>query len=228
MRKVPLVEKEFYHIYNRGVDKRDILLDKYDLDRFLKGMEEFNVIKPIGSIYENRVRNHGRQASTVAQAQKQDTPLVNFIAYGVNRNHFHFILEQVAERGIEKFMHRLGTGHSKYFNTRHKRSGALFQGKFKAKLINSNEYLLHLSVYVNLNDRVHSRGRLASTLSRTSWDEYIKDDCVDDFCKKDIILGQFKNKKGYRKFAESSLDDIIERKILLEEEMEDPDTENTA
>ena len=227
MRKVPLVEKEFYHIYNRGVDRRDILLDRYDLDRFLKGMIEFNVIKPIGSIYENRERNRGRQASTVAQDQEQEKPLVNFIAYGVNRNHFHFILEQVAERGIEKFMHRLGTGHSKYFNTKHKRSGALFQGKFKAKLIDSNEYLLHLSAYVNLNDRAHSRGRLASTLNITSWDEYITDDYINGLCKKEIILGQFTNRKEYRKFAESTFEDIIERKILLEE-LEDPDIDNSA
>ena len=214
MRKVSLVEKEFYHIYNRGVDKRDIFLDVDDLNRFLKSMREFNVINPIGSIYENRdrKRTHERQAFMT-----REKPLVNFIVYGINRNHFHFILEQVAERGIEKFMHRLGTGHSKYFNTRHKRSGALFQGKFKAKLIDSNEYLLHLSVYINLNDKTHSRGRQASTLSRTSWDEYTKDDFVDNLCKKKIVLGQFKNRKGYQKFAESSLKSIIERKILLEE-----------
>src|SRR3989344_6947641 len=214
MRKVSLVEKEFYHIYNRGVDKRDIFLDVDDLNRFLKSMREFNVINPIGSIYENRdrKRTHERQAFMT-----REKPLVNFIVYGINRNHFHFILEQVAERGIEKFMHRLGTGHSKYFNTRHKRSGALFQGKFKAKLIDSNEYLLHLSAYINLNDKVHSRGRQASTMSRTSWDEYINPNFVDSFCKKEIILGQFKNRKEYKKFAEESLESIIERKVLLDE-----------
>lgn len=211
MRNVPLVEKEFYHIYNRGVDKRNILIDIDDLNRFLKGMVEFNVIKPIGSIYENRKRKRGRQASTIQK------PLVNFIAYAINQNHFHFILEQIAERGIEKFMHRLGTGHSKYFNSKHKRSGALFQGKFKAKLIDSNEYLLHLSAYINLNDKAHNRGRQASTLGKTSWNEYVKENYTDSLCKKEMILGQFKNRRKYQEFAESSLKSIVEKKILFEE-----------
>ena len=211
MRDIPFVEKEFYHIYNRGVDKRNIILDFNDLDRFIKSMREFNTIKPIGSIYENRERKRGRRASTI-----QEKPLVNFIVYGINQNHFHFMLEQVAERGIEKFMHRFGTGFSKYFNARYKRSGALFQGKFKAKLVDSNEYLLHLSVYINLNDRAHDRGRRASTLAKTSWLEYMGK-VAERICDKSIILGQFKNIEGYRKFAESSLQSIIERKILLDE-----------
>src|SRR3989344_8955788 len=101
MRDVVFAEKEFYHIYNRGVDGRKIVLDINDLGRFMKSMREFNTIKPIGSIYENRERKRGRRASTITEK-----PLVNLIVYAINPNHFHFILEQVAERGIEKFMHR--------------------------------------------------------------------------------------------------------------------------
>lgn len=221
MRNIPLVEKEFYHIYNRGVDKRNMILDIHDLDRFIKSMVEFNTVKPIGSIYENRKRKRGRKASTIPEK-----PLVNLIAYGINQNHFHFILEQVAERGIEKFMHRFGTGFSKYFNTKYKRSGSLFQGKFKAKLVDSNEYLLHLSAYVNLNHLAHGRGHHMSTLSRTSWNEYIKDTHSDGLCKKDIVLGQFKSREKYKQFAEESLVSIIERKILLDE-LEENGTELT-
>lgn len=77
--------------------------------------------------------------------------MVKFIAYCINPNHYHFILQQVSEKGIEKFMQRLGMGYAKYFNNRRKRSGTLFQGKFKARHIDSNEYLLHVSSYVNLN-----------------------------------------------------------------------------
>ena len=136
MRDIPFVEKEYYHIYNRGVDGRKILLEHKDLERFIKSMREFNTIKPIGSIYENRERKRGSRASTT-----EGKPLVKFTVYGINPNHFHFMLEQVSEKGIEKFMHRLGTGFSKYFNAKYKRSGSLFQGKFKAKLIDTNEYL---------------------------------------------------------------------------------------
>lgn len=210
MRKIPFVGNEYYHIYNRGVDKRDMLLDSYDLDRFMKSMREFNVVRPIGSIYENRDRKRESKASIIQEV----SPLVKFVVYGINPNHFHFILEQTEERGIEKFMHRLGTGFSKYFNAKYQRSGSLFQGKFKAIHIDSNEYLLHLSAYINLNDRAHNRGSKASMLCKTSWDEYLGKGS-DELCDKNIILGQFKNASGYRKFAEESLEGIIQRKIML-------------
>ena len=53
MRKTPFVNKEYYHVFNRGVDKRKVFLDDNDLNRFLQSMDEFNSVAPIGSIYEN-------------------------------------------------------------------------------------------------------------------------------------------------------------------------------
>jgi len=55
-------------------------------------------------------------------------------------------------------MKRVSGGYSYYFNKRHQRSGTLFQGPFKAKHINDNNYLLHLSGYINLNNKVHGLG----------------------------------------------------------------------
>src|SRR3989338_5362626 len=173
MRKIQLANGENYHVYNRGVDKRRLFLEKEDLELFFQSMGEFNSTEPIGSIYEN----------TFAEKKLRGTPLVNFIAYCVNPNHFHFILRQIADRGIEKFMHRLGTGYTMYFNNKNKRSGSLFQGKFKAVHVDSNEYII-------------KKG---------------------GFCKKSIILNQFKNVSEYKKYAESSLEDILERKQLYKE-----------
>src|SRR3989338_2208696 len=142
IRKVAFVENEFYHIYNRGVDKRPIFSDKHNSERFFQSMHAFNTINPIGSIFEKSFNKKKKG--------KSDPPLVQFIAYSLNPNHFHFILTQLEERGIEKFMHRLGTGYTMYFNEKRGRSGSLFQGRFKANHINSNEYLLYASAYVNL------------------------------------------------------------------------------
>ena len=204
MRKTAFVENEFYHIYNRGVDKRSIFSDKNDLERFFQSMQEFNVIEPIGSIYENSFNKE--------KIGQKTHPLVKFIAYCLNPNHFHFILTQVEDRGIEKFMHKLGTGYTKYFNEKNSRSGALFQGRFKANHINSNEYLLHASVYVNLNYKVH-RLQKSKNIYRSSWDEYLNSD-LGGICSKEMILGQFKSEKRYVDFAESSLISILERKDL--------------
>lgn len=210
MRKVKFVNEEYYHIYNRGVDKRTIFESKEDLDRFFQSMDEFNVIEPIGSIYANTLRKNKFRHSV-----SKDEELVNFICYCLNPNHYHFLLKQLVDKGIEKFMHKLGMGYAKNFNSKYKRSGSLFQGKFKAVHIESNEYLLHLSAYVNLNYKVHNLNKFrhsVSKLYRSSWGEYIKDE--KGFCKKDIILDQFENTAEYEKFAENSLKNIKERKEI--------------
>jgi len=193
-----------YHIYNRGVDKRAIFLDKFDYERFLQGMREFNSVDPIGSIYENSFLKD--------KPKRKEKPLVSFVAYCINPNHFHFILEQVSPKGIEKFMQRLGMGYAKYFNNKNKRSGTLFQGKFKAKHIDSNEYLLHLSVYVNLNFKVH---KLGHSVSKSSWGKYKNGKFENNVSINDrAVLDQFDNFDDYKKFAESSLTDILERKEM--------------
>ena len=204
-RKIQFVNDEFYHVYNRGVDKRDIFLDKYDLDRFIKSMLLFNNINPIGSIYEKTFG--GRTPKLESEAK-----LVDIVAFCLNPNHYHFILMQATDGGISEFMKRLNGGYTSYFNEKNNRSGALFQGKFKAIHIDSNEYLLHLSAYVNLNNSVHKfGGPTPKFVVASSWKEYI-DDSVEGFCKKGIILNQFKDKNEYALFAKSSLELILEKK----------------
>lgn len=208
MRKIQFVNGEYYHIYNRGVDERVVFNNNDNFGRFFKSMEEFNVVEPIGSIYE-RSFLRSKLGSLASKSRK----LVKFICYCINPNHYHFLVQQVSDDGIKKFMHRIGTGYTKYFNEKYNRTGSLFQGNYKAIHINSNEYLLHLSAYINLNNKVHSRqlGSLASKLvSKSSWEEYVNN--INGICDKEIILSQFNNGSEYRKFAEDALELIKERK----------------
>ena len=211
MRNIRIVTGEHYHVFNRGVDKRDIFVDADDLNRLFQSMLEFNTVEPIGSIYENSFRKKTLGNSV----SKREERLVDFIAYCLNQNHYHFILRQIRDNGVEKFMHRLGLGYTKFFNNKHDRTGVLFQGKYKAVHVDSNEYLLHLSVYVNLNNRVHRSG---NRITRSSWNEYVRD--TAGICKKEIILDQFPNIGAFQKFTEGSLEGIRGRKemekLLLE------------
>src|SRR3989344_3570213 len=183
MRKVKLENGEMYHIYNRGVDKRKIFSTQKDLDRFFESMKIFNCIEPVGSLHEQSF-----------QKDKIKKPLVKFIAYNLLSNHFHFILEQVAEGGISEFMKRLLGGYTWYFNKKNKRSGSLFEGTFKSKYIDSDGYLLHSSVYVNLNDKI-PLGGLTAKLGKSSWNEYVDIDLckpADKICLgKDEVFKQF-------------------------------------
>lgn len=202
MRKTVFFDGEYYHIFNRGVDKRQIFLEQNDIDRFFQSMREFNVLEPIGSIYENSFKNPLGGSTSKSDVLGEENKLVEFVAYCLNPNHYHFILKQSADRGIEKFMQRLGTGYTMFFNEKYDRSGALFQGKFKAVHIDSNEQLLYTSAYVNLNDRVH---QLGGSTSKSSWGEYNKRETENNFCMTDIILSQFGDKNEYIDFAEEAL-----------------------
>lgn len=115
MRKVTFADGEFYHVYNQGVDGRNITLDPLDSMRFIQSLQEFNVEKPIGSIYEN----------SFAEKDKKQKPLVRIIVHCLNPNHFHLIVEQVMDGGISKFFQRVLSGYTKYFNELHERRGAL-------------------------------------------------------------------------------------------------------
>jgi len=219
MRKVPFIKNEYYHIYNRGVDKRLLFNDEYDFARFLECMDEFNVVEPIGSIYS-------LQYKTSADKKMKSDKLVEFVCYCVNPNHYHFLLREISEGGISEFMKRLNGGYTRYFNDRHNRTGSLFQGVFKSKHVGTNEYLLHGSCYINLNDKVHKIRDEAHKFVKSSWDEYTSSNSKEGFCNKDIILGQFKHIDEYKKFAESSLEGILEKRKSLGMEEEENEFKN--
>ena len=107
-------------------------------------------------------------------------------------------------------MKRLQGGYTWYFNKKYKRSGSLLQGTFKSKHVDSNEYLLYVSAYVNLNDQL---GGLTAKLGKSSWSEFVDFNKQLNVCeKKDIILGQFNSKNEYIKFAFSVLESVKNNK----------------
>jgi REP element-mobilizing transposase RayT len=169
MRKHPLVTDEYYHIYNRGVDKRDIFMSKKDLNRFILSIKQFNKLYPVGSIRDN-TRN--KLSSNYLKKQKGEAPLVSIVCYCFNPNHFHFILKQEVDGGISEFLQRLLGGYSRYFNRVHQRNGALFQGKFKSRLIDNEQYFLKIFPYVNINHMIHNIPQEKQCLISSSDNEY--------------------------------------------------------
>ncbi len=151
MRKQPIITSEYYHIYNRGVEKRNIFNSKKDLDRFIESILEFNQTEIIGSIRDVR------KNKTVPKALSRETkkPLVAFVVCCLNPNHFHFVLKQLVDGGIAKFMQKLQAGYTYYFNVKYSRTGSLFQGTFKSQLMSSENYFNKILGYVNKNYQVH-------------------------------------------------------------------------
>lgn len=142
LRKTAFVPREYYHIYNRGNSKQKIFHDAEDYFRFIKllflsnGYENFK-IQFIGkkNIYEE---NRGRQ-------------LISIGAWVLMPNHFHILIIQTEEGSISKFMQKLTTAYSMYYNKKYERTGSLFEGKFKAEHIKDDRYLKYLFSYIHLN-----------------------------------------------------------------------------
>src|SRR3989344_2398621 len=132
---------------------------------------------------------------------------------------FYHIYNRGTEKSIifpgtddfDRFLKRMG-GYTRYINIKYKMNGVLFQGKFKSKHINSNNYLLHLSAYVNLNNLVH---KLKNREYRSSCEEYIRGE--KGICSKYIILEQFKSTSEYKEFAGGALQNILEKKEMDKE-----------
>jgi putative transposase len=144
IRPVPLVPTEFFHIYNRGTDKRTIYSDDADRRRFLELLYLCNSNLPIN------VRDVRKVQTSVYDFERGDK-LVSIGAYCLMPNHFHILITSQIEGGITTFMSKVSTGYSMYFNKRYARTGALFQGKFKSQHADSDEYLKYLYAYIHLN-----------------------------------------------------------------------------
>lgn len=197
MRKETFENGAYYHICNRGVDGRNIVTSARDADRFVQCLDVFNDVELTGSLY---------LLSFKVDKPKRKKKLVDIIAYCINPNHFHLVVCQLVDNGISKFIKRLAGGYSWYFNKKHGRKGALFQGPFKAKLVDENNYLLHVTTYVNLNNKVHGLSDQVASFVRSSWPQY--QGLATGFCNPKIILSQFGNHKEYVTYANETLPDM--------------------
>jgi len=145
-RSVVFAPGEFYHLYNRGTEKRRIFTNTYDYERFLALLYLSNSTNPV------HLQVQGRTLKEVlANNNDRDSILVEIGAYCLMPNHFHLIVKECVDGGVSKFMQKLSNGYTGYFNARNERSGALFQGKFKAQHADSDRYLSYLVSYVHLN-----------------------------------------------------------------------------
>ncbi len=143
MHTTPLSGGSFYHVYNRGTEHRDVFLCDEDRRRFLRGCIVFNNDEVV-----HKKPELIRDGSHPLQARN---PLVSIITYALMGNHIHLLLQQHCDDGIARFMHRLGTGYTKYFNRKYQRTGVLFESGYKSVLIEDDEQFLHVGRYIHLN-----------------------------------------------------------------------------
>lgn len=147
------VENGYYHLYNRGVEKRLIFLDNQDRTVFLSYLKQYLLSKD-----EERLTQMFLKPNSSYKEKADALKLLrlnNFaneiilLSYCLMPNHFHFLIKQKSSGSIDKFMNSLCTRYTMYFNKKHKRVGPLYQGVYKAVLVETDEQLLHLSRYIH-------------------------------------------------------------------------------
>jgi putative transposase len=160
MKRPSFISGNIYHIYNRGVDKRTVFLDDEDRFRFVHGLWEFNDRNPALNIYYkvaaiDQSMNPAQTASGIASAEKERRRprdlLIKIHSFCLMDNHFHLLVEPIDDASLSIFMQKLGTGYTNYFNNKYERSGALFQGKFKAVAITNDAHFVHIPYYIHCN-----------------------------------------------------------------------------
>ena len=132
---------ELYHVLNRGVDKRAVVLDDEDRVRFLHDLFVFNDREPALNF-----DLPARRDQTVSRKL-----LVLLHAFCLMDNHYHLLLSEAQEKGIPLFIQKLNMGYAKYFNKKYERSGVLWQGPSKKILIKRDAHFLYLPYYIHLN-----------------------------------------------------------------------------
>jgi len=144
-----LLEEEYYHVYNRGAHKGAIFMHEEDYKRFLLLLLVVNTSKHI-EMRTTLQKYAGRPSARVFE-ESFDKSLVDILSYSLMPNHFHLILRQKADDGISRFMKKLCTAYSMYFNMKYDHSGVLFQGRYKSVHIDNDPYFQYLFAYVHLN-----------------------------------------------------------------------------
>ena len=183
------ITESYYHVYNRGVEKRKIFQNDNDYTVFLGLLKKY-----LSGENNNKNNRHGFDIFN----GKAD-----LLAYCLMPTHFHLLFYQYEKEALSKIMRRISTGYAMYFNIRYNRVGSLFQGTYKASLISEDDYLQHISRYIHLNPY---SGKVVSTLKDlenypySSLRQFIGKDPAG-FCDSKMILGLFSGQDAYKQFV---------------------------
>lgn len=175
----------FYHVYNRGVNKNRVFKDDEDYRVYLnllkRYLSEEPQIHPKNGIYPSFYKQ------------------VELLAFCLMPNHYHLLLYQKQDGGVKELLRSLGTSYGMYFNKKYKRVGPVFQGRFRAVLVQNDIYLQHISRYIHLNPKSYAHWEYSS------YNYYIGDKRAQ-WIKPGRILELFNSHNEYKKFLENYVD----------------------
>ncbi|MFH1424040.1 MAG: transposase [Candidatus Nealsonbacteria bacterium] len=211
----------FAHIYNRGNRKQPIVRDAKDKWHFLQVLYYLNhkssILNPFRELRELLKSDFNNQLIWPARLGLR-SPLIKILAFKLRENHLHLLLKQEVENGIQIFMQRAGIAIAKRFNERYREVGSLFQGRYKGKLIEKDNYLTYLSVYIQVKNAFEEYpGGLEKAVQEfdKAFEWAIKDpyNSLGDYAgnrnspiiDRDVLGEMFPTPQSYKEFAKQCL-----------------------
>ena len=212
-RKIILADNEIYHVVNRSVAQVPIFEGVRDYQRALEVIDFYRHVKPFLS-FSHYKRLPKEEKERFYENLKKKKHLVEILTFCLMPNHFHFLLRQNKDGGISTFMRTLQNSYARYFNTKNKRVGALFQSMFKAVRIETDEQLIHVSRYIHLNP-VSAYLIEINDLEDYPWSSFpaYLEKSKKLFINPNSILSHFKSKNAYKKFVSDQAD--YQRKLQM-------------
>ncbi|MBI5044625.1 MAG: transposase [Candidatus Levybacteria bacterium] len=200
-----LPKNTYLHVMNLGIEKRLVFMDKKDLDRFIDLLNYYQFENPPARFSFRKRPGYERDINTV--------PLVKILSFLMMPDHFHLILEQGKPEGVSRFMALVTNSYTKYFNSRHKRSGPLFKGIFKRAEIQTLPELLDVASFIHLEPL---KKGLVDDLKRfpfSSFHEYAE--IHQGFCAKDAIMKNFADPNAYQNYLLQE-HNLVNKNLFLE------------
>lgn len=198
----PYLAGGYYHIYNRGVNKRTIFKDEQDYAVFLSYLKIYLLPKDkegLSSIISNKNSSPKEKDQALRELNLNNfNGQIELIAYCLMPNHFHLLVHQINERDIKLFLQSLMTRYTMFFNKKYRRIGSLFQGCYKAVLVETDEQLLYLTRYIHLNPVKSSHERSHLLKQPSSYRNYLGE-IKQDWVKPSFILQNF-SKEGFNSY----------------------------
>jgi len=200
-RTIPLVTNQVYHVFNRGIDHRPTFLNDREFGRAIEVITFYRFVKIPVKFSVFHIWSKENREKFLTESNKSGAKLVEIISYCLMPNHFHLLIKQKTDNGIAKFISNFLNSYTRYFNTKHKRTGPLFLDQFKALRIETEEQLLHVSRYINLNPYSSYIVKTFKDLEKYKWSSLPELlGLQKGICQPQEILSRFKDISGFKKF----------------------------
>ena len=200
-KRVPLVTGQLYHIYNRGISRQPVFSSKWDYEQSVLTMWYYQYCDPPVRLSRFKELSVTQREDLLLKLKTLRDTHIKIISYVFMPNHFHFLLKQISDNGISIFLSKFSNSYTKYFNTKHKRFGPIFQGVFKSVHIETDEQLIHLSRYIHLNPLVSYIVKEKDFLSYpwSSLQDFLKG--KPPFVDVSLIFNHFSSPSAYQKYV---------------------------